>query len=74
MFEEGYNVTDMVDDDKARVVPVMCKVCQINQVDCAFLPCGHARTCESCARRIFNSGQPCYTCNRTVGRVHPIYL
>ena len=62
-----------IGDDNARVVPV-CKMCYNEQVECVFLPCGDAKSCEGCARQVFNSGRPCPFCDETLAVIHSIYL
>ena len=44
---------------------IMCAVCYTEQASFAFLPCGHAKYCESCAQRGLNRGK-CFICR---GRV-----
>ena len=51
-----------------------CQICYDKKIDCIFLPCGHARTCEDCATRIKNSGQPCPYCGKGVSTTYRIYL
>ena len=52
----------------------LCQICYVNKIECIFLPCGHARTCEECATRIKNSGKPCPYCRKSVSTTHRIYL
>ena len=52
----------------------LCQICNDKKIGCIFLPCGHARTCEECATRIKNSGQPCPYCRKSVSTIHLIYL
>ena len=65
------------DDDDESAAPTtagLCQICYDKKIECIFLPCGHARTCEECATRIKNSGQPCPYCRKSVSTTHRIYL
>ncbi|XP_065906401.1 baculoviral IAP repeat-containing protein 2-like isoform X2 [Dysidea avara] len=64
-------------DDSTTAAPVnsgLCQICYDKKIECIFLPCGHARTCEECATRIKNSGKPCPYCRKPVSTTHRIYL
>ena len=63
---------DMDDDSISKAG--LCQICYGKKIECIFLPCGHARTCEDCAIRIKNSGQPCPYCRKSVSTTHRIYL
>lgn len=52
----------------------LCQICYDKKIDCIFLPCGHARTCERCATKIKNSGKPCPYCRKGVSTTYRIYL
>ena len=52
----------------------ICQICYDKPIDVIYIPCGHARTCEACATRIKDSGQPCPYCRKGVANIHRIYL
>jgi len=71
--------SDSKDDDEdvsgtATTNTGLCQICYDKKIECIFLPCGHARTCEECATRIKNSGHPCPYCRKSVSTTYRIYL
>jgi len=62
------------DDTNAPTTTGLCQICYDKKIECIFLPCGHARTCEECATRIKNSGHPCPYCRKSVSTTHRIFL
>ena len=52
---------------------IMCAVCYSEPANCAFLPCGHAKYCETCAQRGLNRGK-CYICRGRVQSFIKIYM
>ncbi|XP_065906481.1 baculoviral IAP repeat-containing protein 7-B-like isoform X2 [Dysidea avara] len=62
------------DDDDTSANSGLCQICFDKKIECIFLPCGHAKTCEECATRIKNSGKPCPYCRKSVSTTHRIYL
>jgi len=65
---------DAEDESTAPTNAGLCQICFDKKIECIFLPCGHARTCEDCAARIKSSGQPCPYCRKSVSTTHRIYL
>ena len=64
-------------DDNTTAALIDSGLCQIfydKKIECIFLPCGHASTCEECATRIKNFGKPCPYCRKPVSTMLQIYL
>ncbi|CAL7932748.1 unnamed protein product [Xylocopa violacea] len=57
------------DDDPSLVAPV-CRVCMSSDIEVVFLPCGHAATCLSCAKRL----RTCAICRGPVRYAPRIYF
>ena len=73
--ENNINAKIGIDDDLGKTTNSgLCQICYDKKIECIFLPCGHARTCEECATRIKNSGKPCPYCRKSVSTTHRIYL
>jgi hypothetical protein len=48
----------------------ICSICFVNAISTAFMPCGHATACKSCADTLFSkNSDKCPQCNRTITEV-----
>lgn len=71
--EAALSIGDAVDTQTLE--PNLCQICYGNQVNAILLPCGHAKTCLSCAQKIKDSPQPvCPYCRKPISLVCKIIL
>ena len=40
---------------------------------CLFVPCGHARFCDSCARQLFATTKTCGICRQQIDLLVPVF-
>jgi len=51
-----------------------CEVCLLAPIEgFAFVPCGHARFCENCARRVADEGGDCPLCRAVISMVMRVF-
>lgn len=51
-----------------------CDICWINQrARIVFVPCGHARFCDSCARQLFATTKTCGICRQQIDLLVPVF-
>ena len=60
-------------DDTGSAGLGLCQICYDKKIDCIFLPCEHARTCERCATKMRNSEKLCPWCKEKVEAIDHIY-
>lgn len=52
----------------------LCIVCMENDVDTALIPCFHASYCEPCALAVWENGDSCAVCRKSVSAMQKIYF
>jgi len=58
----------------ADQVVTECCICLTEDKDSVFIPCGHVCCCESCAKKINDSGQSCPICRASVTTAMKCFL
>jgi len=52
----------------------LCSICMENQINCAFIQCGHACCCNECGAIILKRRQRCPICRADVEGILKIYV
>ena len=63
------NDNDNKEEDKQQHTNT-CVICSDNEIECVFIPCGHAMTCEGCSTKI----DVCSICRKGIDNRIKIFI